>query len=125
MFNRLRERFRKAISGHISIGPLTIYGNNAMHFTAELWVGGFAFCFRPPQRRGWYFLVSPNHTPWAAIYAAGPGVERDDKLKAQVRRNAIVARLYSDWWQAPGEDAKSLFLRLMSEERAPQQPEAN
>lgn len=62
--------------GHLSIGPITIYGENAMHWAVNIRCFGGYFCFRLPFRCfghwwGWYFYHSPNATPWAANWYVG------------------------------------------------------
>ena len=61
------------LSGHITIGNITVYGRNAMHWGVDIWMPrkGEYLCFRLPLpcygkwwRRGCY--ISPNGTPWAA-----------------------------------------------------------
>lgn len=38
----------KRFSGHVSIGPITIYGANAMHFAVNIAVRGAGYvCFKP------------------------------------------------------------------------------
>lgn len=77
---------------HLSIGRLTIYGENAMHWGVTLWTKKWGYiCFRLPFRcfGGWwplYFYLSPNATPWAATLVAGPRFSRSDKLEAEKRR---------------------------------------
>lgn len=84
--------------GHLSIGRVTIYGANAMHFAVNIRTRRWGYiCFRPTtwyrirdgrKRWGkwsWYFYVSPNATPWASTFAIGPGISRDDKEGAKRR----------------------------------------
>lgn len=42
------------------------------------------FCVRGTAK--WYLYLSPNGTPWASTFAAGPGVNREAKARAKVRR---------------------------------------
>jgi hypothetical protein len=73
----------RKLGGHISIGPLTIYGFNAMHVAVNLYTKRWGWvCFHPPMRCfgrwwKWYFYVSPDATPHAATYRIGPGVWGD------------------------------------------------
>ena len=70
----LRSRARRAatalecrFAGHLSVGPLTIYGFNAMHGAMNLKTPLGYVCLKlPSPDRGWYFYVSVNATPWAA-----------------------------------------------------------
>ena len=81
----MRERF----TGHISLGPLTIYGDNAMHWAWQLKTPWGYLCFRPTTGGGnwpWYLYLSPNATPWAATRGMGPGFRRDDRQAMLLRR---------------------------------------
>lgn len=86
----MKRLITKLLGGHIRIGRLTVYGFNAMHVAIN-WRGKQNYwCFHPPiwwfgRKWPWYFYVSPNATPWAAIYAVGPGVSEIDKGRALQR----------------------------------------
>jgi len=60
--------------GHIAIGPVTIYGENAMHWAVNIRTKRWGYvCFRLPLRcfGRWlplYFYCSPNATPGAATF---------------------------------------------------------
>jgi hypothetical protein len=59
--------------GHITIGRVTIYGANAMHWAVDVRLFGTYICFHPRTRTfggDWpaYFYVSENATPWAARF---------------------------------------------------------
>ena len=60
------------LGGHISVGPITIYGENAMHWAIQVRFNGKGYlCFRLPLRcfgQWWpmYCYFSPNATPSAA-----------------------------------------------------------
>lgn len=62
------------MGGHLSIGPLTIYGENAMHWAVNIRTQRWGYvCFRLPFRcfgNWWplYFYTSPNGTPAKATY---------------------------------------------------------
>jgi len=80
----------KKFTGHINLGKrITVYGNNAMHYSIEIWTKRFGFiCFHPSIKDWpWYFYCSPNATPWAATYAIGPGLREDDKKFAPIRKS--------------------------------------
>jgi hypothetical protein len=68
----------KYLGGHVSIGRLTVFGENAMHWGITFWTKRWGYiCFRLPLRcfgHWWplYFYVSPNATPWASTYYRGP-----------------------------------------------------
>ena len=106
----IAERFfMKYLGGHISIGPVTIYGYNAMRWAINVKTQKFgSICFRPTtvslwgDWHRWYFFVSPNGTPWASTYAIGPGIDKDDKFMASIRRYSFGHNFntdgdFSDW----------------------------
>ena len=64
----------KLFGGHITIGRLTIFGRNAMHFAVNYRrkVGGYV-CFRLPLPcfgKWWrlYFYISPDATPQESTF---------------------------------------------------------
>ena len=62
--------------GHISIGPITIYGENAMHWAINIKSKWGFICFRLPFRCygiWWslYFYISPNGTPQESTFIIG------------------------------------------------------
>jgi hypothetical protein len=62
------------LDGHINIGPMTIYGRNAMHWGVDIKTRWGFVCFRLPFRcfgRWWrlYLYVSPDATPTAATWS--------------------------------------------------------
>lgn len=64
----------KLFGGHITIGKLTIYGRNAMHFAVHYRLKNTIMCFRLPLfcfGRWWplYFYLSPNGTPSSATFS--------------------------------------------------------
>lgn len=67
------------LSGHLNLGPITIYGRNAMHWAANIKTKRWGYiCFRLPLfcfGKFWplYFYVSPNATPWASTFSIGRG----------------------------------------------------
>ncbi|MEE8729756.1 MAG: hypothetical protein SOI28_05715 [Rahnella inusitata] len=69
------------LSGHINVGRVTIFGDNAMHWAVNIRTKRWGYiCFRLPfrsHRRWWplYFYCSPNGTPWAATFKIGGGNE--------------------------------------------------
>lgn len=59
------------LSGHFTIGALTIYGENAMHWAVNIKTKKGYLCLRLPLRcfgRWWplYCYLSPNGTPSSA-----------------------------------------------------------
>ncbi len=87
------------LGGHIAFRLLgrkiVIYGFNAMHVAINIYTKRFGFiCFHPPMRcfggwYPWYFYLSPNATQWAATFAIGPGVDREDKRESIIRREKL------------------------------------
>ena len=75
---------------HISIGPITIYGENAMHWGVNIKTNRWGYiCFRLPLRCfgcWWplYFYISPNGTPWASTFYRGP--DKDQIHDSAIRR---------------------------------------
>ena len=103
---------KKLISGHVSIGNLTIYGRNAMHWGVNYWTKKWGYiCFRLPFTcfgRWWplYFYTSPNATPWAATFMLGHKHDRRDWALSRVRRiklghnfNVNNEEAYSELWE--------------------------
>jgi hypothetical protein len=80
------------LGGHISIGNLTIYGHNAMHWGITYWTKKYGYiCFRLPFTcfgKWWplYLYFSPNATPWAATFMIGKKHDSHDWSLAKVRR---------------------------------------
>lgn len=65
-----RENF---LGGHVTIGPLTLYGENAMHWAVNIRSRWGYICFRLPLKcfgRWWrmYFYISPDATPSGATF---------------------------------------------------------
>lgn len=95
----------KHLGGHISFKlfgrKVTIYGFNAMWLTIQVHTRRWGYvCFRPPTwhpKFKWSFYVSPNATPWAATFAIGAGVGRDDKRRAPMRRVAFGHNFNTEW----------------------------
>ena len=73
-YDRLRDR---VFTGHFNVGPVTIYGANAMHYAVNVRTGDGWICFRPTTGREgawrWYLYVSPDATPGRAWWGTGPG----------------------------------------------------
>ena len=91
--NKLLDKFiDKYLSGHISIGNLTVYGRNAMHWGVTYWTKKWGFiCFRLPltcygKLLPLYFYLSPNATPWASTFMLGKKHNRRDWALARVRK---------------------------------------
>lgn len=62
------------LGGHISVGPITIFGENAMHWAVNIKTKKYGYiCFRlplPSYKRWWslYFYFSPDATPQNATH---------------------------------------------------------
>ena len=59
------------LGGFVDIGPITIYGENAMHWAVNIKTSKGYLCFRLPVRcfnKWWplYCYLSPNGTPQGA-----------------------------------------------------------
>lgn len=65
--------YENFLGGHITIGPVTIYGENAMHWAVNIRCFSGYLCFRLPLRcyGKWWFLYcyhSPDATPTRATW---------------------------------------------------------
>lgn len=87
--------WQRHLGGHLSIGSLTIYGENAMHWGVNYWTKRWGYiCFRLPFRcfgKWWplYFYLSPNATPWASTFYLGRGHEPGGSRSARRRLAAF------------------------------------
>jgi len=77
VIDRWQDRW---FTGHINLGPLTVYGANAMHWAVNLRIAGGYLCFHPSTRTfggrwPWKLYFSPNATPWARRWGFGPGLK--------------------------------------------------
>lgn len=68
----------RLFQGHRRIGPVTVYGANAMHWAINVRWRGTYWCFHPTTRTfgghwPWYFYVSPDATPQRATFKLGGG----------------------------------------------------
>ena len=62
--------------GHVNIGPVTIFGANAMHWAINVRFCGAYWCFHPRTRTYgglWraYFYISRDATPYSAKFKLG------------------------------------------------------
>lgn len=101
---KIREKIAKMIDGHFTIGNLTIFGDNAMHFGCHYWTKKYGYiCWRLPlpvgiadkirygsyEKLRWvplYFYISRNATPWAAVFMIGKKHSPGDWALARLRR---------------------------------------
>lgn len=83
------------MSGHVSFGPITIYGRNAMHWGVTWWTKRWGYiCFRLPftcfgEWHPLYFYCSPNATPGAATFMVGRKAFPEDWVKSRIRRACL------------------------------------
>lgn len=92
MLRKLKNYFKyNFLTGHISIGNLTIYGRNAMHWGCHLYTKKYGYiCWRLPFTYDgrWYPLYlyfSPNATPWAATFMLGKKYNKESWVKSRIR----------------------------------------
>lgn len=92
IINKLKYFFKyEFMTGHISIGKLTLHGRNAMRWGGQLYTKKYGYiCFRLPFTCDgkWfplYLYFSPNATPWAATFMIGKKAFRDDWVKSRIR----------------------------------------
>ena len=69
----------KYFGSHINIGPITIYGYNAMHFAVNIETRWGYICFHPTlicfgRWWRWYFYISKDATPYNTRLKLGPGL---------------------------------------------------
>lgn len=87
--------WERYFGGHINIGPVTIYGENAMHWGVNIRTKRWGYvCFRLPMRcfgMWWplYLYASPCATPWAATFYLGGGRHNGDRALAPLRRHRL------------------------------------
>ena len=96
VIDRIDRWWEDHLGGHVTLKlfgkRITIYGFNAMHVAINISPTRWGYvCFHPTiysmgRWWPWKFYVSPNATPWAATFAIGPGLSKEDKRKAAIRR---------------------------------------
>lgn len=105
--DKVNEWLERNLGGHVTIGPMTIFGFNAMHLTIQWSTKRLGtICFHPslrflgdlaPWHLGkdwpWKFYISPNCTPWASTFLLGDGYSKLEKIAA-FRRWAIWGHGY-------------------------------
>ena len=86
----IKRWWQEHFGGHVNLGPVTAYGENAMHWAVNVRTRWWGYvCFRLPVRcfgRWWplYLYASPNGTPWASTFCVGEG--QDERRRAVLRR---------------------------------------
>lgn len=76
--NRWQDRI---FTGHKTIGRVTVYGANAMHWAINVQARGTYWCFHWKTRTfgatwPWYFYISKDATPYEATFKLGPRFRR-------------------------------------------------
>lgn len=69
----------RIMPGHITIGPVTLYGANAMHWTLEVSTPWGFLCAHPTTHTfggkwPWKVFLSPDATPMSRRWGFGPGL---------------------------------------------------
>jgi len=124
---KILRKLAKLIEGHFSIGNLTVFGDNAMHFGCHYWTKKYGYiCWRLPIPCGitdkilygdklyWeplYFYLSPNATPWGATYVLGRRFTHRDKAKAATRRIQLGHNFQYD---SENEDINYQILKMIN-----------
>lgn len=79
------------MGGHITLGPITVFGSNAMAWAVNIKTRRWGYiCFSLPsihwlrKKKGHYFYLSPNATPWASTLYFGK--DKEERLKSNIRR---------------------------------------
>lgn len=79
------------MGGHLNIGNVTIYGENAMCWSVNIRTKRWGVvCFTLPSitrkkyKQGHYFYLSPNGTPWASTFYRG--YDKQEVVRAQIRK---------------------------------------
>ncbi len=76
--------FENFMGGHISILNVTIFGENAMHWSVQVKTNRWGYiCFRLPFRCfgcWWslFYYCSPDGTPGSATFKIGPRFKNDN-----------------------------------------------
>lgn len=124
---KLLNRFANKIEGHFSIGNLTVFGDNAMHFGCTYYTKKYGYlCFRLPIPCGisdkilykdkiyWkplYFYVSRNGTPQASVFMIGKKGREKDWALTRIRK------FYFGWNYNSDSDRDYRKLREINELR--------
>lgn len=115
----------KFMTGHISIGNLTLFGRNAMHWGGHLYTKKYGYiCFRLPftDDGRWfqlYLYFSPNATPWAATFMLGRKAHRDDWVKSRIRYSCFGHNFDVHGWNREYEMENYAILRGINDMVAP------
>lgn len=109
---KLLKKFANFLEGRFSIGNLTVFGDNAMHFGCHFWTKKYGFiCWRLPfvcnisakilygDKLRWhplYFYISRDATPWSAVFMIGKKAYPRDWALARARKRAFGWRYNCD-----------------------------
>lgn len=122
VLERIRYYFKyKFLGGHITIGNLTIYGRNAMHWSCHLYTKKYGYiCFRLPftDNGKWYPLYlyfSPNATPWAATFMLGKKESKDDWVRSRIRYACFGHNFVMDEWNTDYQMTNYDILRAIND----------
>lgn len=82
------------MGGHISIGNITVHGENAMHWAVSIKTKRWGYiCFTLPFKCfgkywGCHLYFSPNGTPWASTYYKSIWKEnnKQEEIRARIRK---------------------------------------
>lgn len=127
------------MGGHINIGPITIFGANAMNWTVNITTKRWGhICFTLPVLARWqrwrhddkkkyrgYFYISPNGTPQASTFYYG--YDKQEAIRARIRRynfglkfntNKLRNELYTlnhkfEWMQITDYDVERFGLHTL------------
>lgn len=92
VYNKIRNYFEwEFMTGHISIGNVTIYGRNAMRWACNIYTKKYGYiCFRLPLRcdgKWWplYLYFSPDGTPQSSTFMLGKKYDKSNWIRARIR----------------------------------------
>ena len=126
ILNKIKYYFEyKFMTGHISIGNLTVYGRNAMHWGVNLYTKKYGYiCFRLPlpcDGKWWplYFYCSPNATPWAATFMIGRKHDKEDWVKSRIRYSCFGHNFDVHGWNEEYQMENYHILRGINDMVAP------
>jgi hypothetical protein len=92
----IRTRFRRKypsfpwyeeyLGAHISCGPATLYGFNAMHVALDIRTPWGYLCLHPTIKHHgswwpWKVYLSPDATPGSRVWGIGPGLRTPKRRK--------------------------------------------
>lgn len=80
---RLQRWIDNTFTGHRTLGPITVYGANAMHWAINISTPWGYICFHPTTRTfggrwPWYFYMSRDATPHDCVFHFSGGWHREN-----------------------------------------------